>query len=173
MLLRRTRAVTDHFARPLLPFPFCNDAMRANVDSRSGWNAATTVISEFLLVRSLPKHLHFMYHVCARTRSSSSACPFARFIRGAIRTTRSLVHHSWVSLRDGSINPTIILRAEVDEEIISNSHARNRTHLPRLDCGVFIIIGYTGTVKFIMALYRADNRTSISGIYYRTWPIKV
>lgn len=140
MLSRQTRAVTDHIARPLLPFPFRNDA---NVDSRSGWNAATTVISEFLLVRSLPRHSHFMYHVCARTRSSSSAtCPFARFIRGAVRTTRSLVHHSWVSLRDGSINPTIILRAEVDEEIISNSHARNRTHLPRLDCRVFIIIGY-------------------------------
>lgn len=175
-MLLRTRAVIDNFVRPLLPFPFRNDAMRANVGSRSGWNAAaTTVISEFLLVRSLLRHSHFMYHVCARTRSSSSsssACPFARFIRGAVRTTRSLVHHSWVSLRDGSINPTIILRAEVDEEIISNSHARNRTHLPRLDCGVFIIIGYTGTVKFIVALYRADNRTSISGIYYHTWLIK-
>lgn len=141
--------------------------MRANVDSKSGWDAAAaTVISEFLLVRSLPRHSYFMYH---RVCQNKIVVGFARSCDSsgeAVRTTRSLVHHSWVSLRDGSINPTIILRAELDEEIISNSHARNRTQLPRLDCGVFIIIGYAGTVKFIVALYRTDNRTSISGIYY-------
>jgi len=39
-MLCQTRATVDR-ASPLLPFPFRNDAMRANVGSGSGWNAAT------------------------------------------------------------------------------------------------------------------------------------
>lgn len=96
MLPRRIRAVADH-ARALLPFPFSQRrAMRANVGRESGWNAATAVISEFLLVRSLPRHSRFMFRACARTRSSSTRS-FVRFVRGAVRATRSLVHHSWVT----------------------------------------------------------------------------
>lgn len=58
MLSRQTRAAVDHVS-PLLPFPFRNDAMRANVGSGSGWNATTAVISEFLPVRSLQRHFAF------------------------------------------------------------------------------------------------------------------
>lgn len=83
-------------ARALLPFFFSQRrAMRANVGSESGWNAATAVISEFLLVRSLPRHSRFMFRACARTRSSSTRL-FVRFVWEAIYMTRSLVHHSWV-----------------------------------------------------------------------------
>lgn len=95
MLPRRTRVVADH-AHASLPFSFSQRrAMRANVGSKSGWNAATAVISEFLLVRSLPRHPRFMFRACARTRSSSTRS-FMQFVWEAIRTTRSLVHHSWV-----------------------------------------------------------------------------
>lgn len=93
------RAVADH-ARALLPFPFSQRrAMCANVGSESGWKVGTrrrAVISEFLLVLSLPRYSRFMFRACARTRSSSTRS-FVRFVRGAVRTTRSLVHHSWVT----------------------------------------------------------------------------
>ena len=93
----------DH-ARALLPFLFCNDAMRANVGSEFGWNAVSAVISEFLLVRSLLRHSRFMFRACARNKIIVNS--FVRFIRGAIRTTRSLVHHCWVTRKMDLLTPS-------------------------------------------------------------------
>jgi len=40
--------------------------------------AAAAVISEFLPVRSLPRHSRFMFRVCARTKSSPRRCAHSR-----------------------------------------------------------------------------------------------
>lgn len=60
------------------------------------------VISEFLLVRSLPRHSRFMFRVraCVPDRRRLAAClfvPFRSRRRGAVGALRSLVHHSWVT----------------------------------------------------------------------------
>jgi len=157
MLLHR---VVADYARALLPFPFSQRrAMCANVGSESGWNAAATVISEFLLVHSLPRHSRFMFRACARTKSSSTRS-FVRFVRGAIRTTRSLVHHSWVTREMDLLTLSSLRAGWWWEEIILNLHARNRTRLSRLDYGIFIIIE-----EFIVALYSVDNWNSILETY--------